>query len=78
MRSLRSSDKRFSTLLRVNQITVSSNGEGARSDIEWKKVLKQGGREIEALKHERNKGSDDFENGRWCCSYCKHSTERCL
>ena len=64
MRSLWSSDKRLSTLLGVNQIAVSSNGERARSDIEWKKVLEQVEREIEASKHERNKGLDDFLNVR--------------
>lgn len=72
MRSLRSNDKRLSTLLRVNQIAVSSNVERARTDIEWKKVLEQVGREIKASKHERNKGFDDFENGRRHCSYCRY------
>lgn len=76
MQSLRSSDKRLSTLLRVNQIVVSSYRERARSDIEWKKVFEQVGREIEALKHERYKGFDDFENERWHCSYCRYG--RCL
>lgn len=75
MRSLRLSDKRLSTLLEVNQIAVSSNEERVRSDIEWKKVLEQVGREIEASRHKRNKGFDDFENADkpWDCSYCRYS-----
>lgn len=63
-RPLRPSDKRLSTLLRVNQIAVSSNGERARSDIEWRKVLehKLEGK-LKHRRHETNKGFDDFENG---------------
>jgi len=34
--------------------------------------LEQVEREIEASRHERNEGHDDFENGRWYCSYCRY------
>lgn len=51
-------------------------GKRARSDIEWKKVLEQVVGEIEASRHKRNKGFDDFENADnepWHCFYCRYS-----